>query len=56
MSLRHIAADQRTFAANPPLVGIDHALIGALSLPDVCTGDEAGEDVLSRRRRRGFFA
>ncbi len=55
MSLRHIAADQRTLAANPPLVRVDHALVGALPLPDVCAGDEAGEDVFSRRRP-GFFA
>ncbi len=56
MSLRHIAADQRTLAANPPLVRVDHALVGALPLPDICAGDEAGENVFSRRRRRGFFA
>jgi hypothetical protein len=54
VSLRHIAAYQRTLAANPPLVRINNALVRALPLPDVCAGDKAGEDVLSRRR--GFFA
>ncbi len=55
VSLRHIAADQRTLAANSPLVRVNYALVGALPLPDICAGDEAGEDVFSRRRR-GFFA
>ena len=46
MALRHTAADQRTFPANPALVGVDHPLVRALPLPNICPGNQAGEDIL----------